>query len=92
MIYHLSLQTAGILAGLFLLVLGLAGLVLPDAVRRFATALPRSRMVGIALLTLGFLWSFWLLATMEMGEFSSFRRPLLFALARWLCSRAPIRG
>jgi len=25
-------------------------------------------------------WSFWLLATMEMGEFSSFRKPLLIIL------------
>jgi len=25
-------------------------------------------------------WSFWLLATMEMGEFSSFRRPLMIVL------------
>ena len=35
---------------------------------------------GIALLSLAFLWSFWLLATMEMGEFSNFRRPLMFLL------------
>jgi hypothetical protein len=26
------------------------------------------------------MWTFWLLATMEMGEFSSFRRPLLILL------------
>ncbi len=36
--------------------------------------------MGLLLLTLAVLWSFWLLATMEMGEFSSFRKPLLFAL------------
>jgi hypothetical protein len=32
------------------------------------------------LLTAALVWSFWLLATMEMGEFSAFRRPLLIAL------------
>ena len=80
MIYHLSLQTAGILAGAFLLLVSLPSLVKPDAVRGFMRRMPRSRVLGIALLSIAFLWSLWLLLTMEMGEFSSFRRPLLIAL------------
>lgn len=80
MIYHLSLQAAGIISGVLLLVLGIPGLLKPDSVRNFATGFPRSKTAGIALMTIAFLWSFWLLATMEMGEFSSFRRPLLIAL------------
>ena len=80
MIYHLSLHTAGLIAGLFLLLVGVLGLVIPDSVRKFAAALPRSRVTGIVLLSLAFLWSFWLLATMEMGEFSAFRKPLLIGL------------
>lgn len=80
MIYHLSLQTAGFIAGLFLLVVGLPGLIKPELTQGFARRFPRSRGAGILLLSLALVWSFWLLATMEMGEFSSFRRPLLFAL------------
>ena len=80
MIYDLSLRTAGILAGVFLLLLSVPGLMLPAAVRSAAAKLPRSRVAGIVLLTLAFIWSFWLLATMEMGEFSGFRRPLMIAL------------
>ncbi|MEO5720417.1 MAG: hypothetical protein ABIR71_02975 [Chthoniobacterales bacterium] len=80
MMYHLTLQTAGIAAGIFLVLLGLAGVVLPGPSRAFATYLPRSRAAGIILLSLAFVWSFWLLATMEMGEFSSFRKPLMFVL------------
>lgn len=79
MIYDLSLRTAGLLAGIFLVLLGLAGLLTPAA-RTLTTKLPRSRVMGIALLIIAFLWSFWLLLTMEMGEFSSFRRPLMIAL------------
>lgn len=80
MIYQLSLRAAGILVGLFLLVVGAAGLISPESLRSLAKKLPRSRLAGIVLLTLALIWSFWLLATIEMGEFSSFRRPLLIAL------------
>jgi hypothetical protein len=80
MIYHLSLQTAGYIAGIVLLLLGLWGLARPTASQTAARSLPRSRVAGFVLLTIAFFWSFWLLATMEMGEFSSFRKPLLFIL------------
>jgi hypothetical protein len=79
MIYHLSLHSAGIIAGAFLIVVALMGLVKPglaSVVQRF----PRSRMAGIVLLTICLGWTFWLLATIQMGEFSGFRRPLLIAL------------
>jgi hypothetical protein len=80
MIYHLSLQTAGFAAGLFLLLVSMPGLIRPELVRGMAQGLPRSRVAGFTLLTLDLFWSLWLLSTMEMGEFSSFRRPLLIVL------------
>ncbi|MDQ2919536.1 MAG: hypothetical protein M3R10_06630 [Verrucomicrobiota bacterium] len=80
MMYHLSLKAAGILAGLFLLLVSLPSVFQPSLGRNWFVQLPRSRPAGVLLLTIAALWSFWLLATMEMGEFSSFRRPLLFAL------------
>jgi hypothetical protein len=80
MIYHLSLQTAGLIAGLFLLLVGMPGLIKPELARGFAKSLPRSRVAGFAFLTVDLLWTLWLLTTMEMGEFSSFRRPLLIIL------------
>ncbi len=80
MIYHLSLKNAGIIAGLFLVVLGFAGIALPGVTRAWARQLPRSRALGVALLTIAAIWCYWLLVTMEMGEFSSFRKPLMFAL------------
>ena len=80
MIYDISLQLAGIAAGAFLLLVSLPGLLAPGPVRDALVRLPRSLPVGIVLLTLAFAWSLWLLATMEMGEFAGFRRPLLIAL------------
>jgi hypothetical protein len=79
MIYHLSLRTIGILAGLFLIVISLPGLVKPD-LASVAQRFPRSRLAGFLLLTIDLVWSLWLLATIEMGEFASFRGPLLIAL------------
>jgi hypothetical protein len=79
MIYHLSLQTVGVIAGAFLIVISLPGLLKPD-LTTVAQRFPRSRVAGVILLTAALVWSFWLLATMEMGEFSAFRRPLLIAL------------
>jgi hypothetical protein len=80
MIYNVSLRIAGQIAGISLVLIGLPGLLKAAPVQNWMKSLPRSRVAGVALLTVVLLWSFWLLATMEMGEFSSFRRPLLLAL------------
>jgi hypothetical protein len=34
----------------------------------------------VIFLTIDLIWTFWLLSTMEMGEFAGFRRPLLIVL------------
>ncbi|HLW34477.1 MAG TPA: hypothetical protein VKS98_02355 [Chthoniobacterales bacterium] len=80
MIYDFDLRTAGIVAGVLLLILSLPGFIKPSTVQGWVKGLPRSRVAGVVLLTIVLVWSFWLLATMEMGEFSSFRRPLLIIL------------
>lgn len=80
MIYHFSLRTAAMLAGAFLVLIAVPGVVNPTNVQDLTRRLPRSRVAGIVLLTIDAVWSLWLLATMEMGEFSNFRRPLLIAL------------
>jgi hypothetical protein len=70
----------GIVAGALLLIMSLPGFIKPAAVQSCLKSLPRSRVAGVILLTFVLVWAFWLLATMEMGEFSSFRRPLLIVL------------
>ena len=79
MTYHLSLQAAAIIAGVFLVLISLPGLVRPT-LAGIAQRFPRSHVAGVFLLTICLVWTFWLLATIQMGEFSAFRRPLLIAL------------
>jgi len=80
MIYDLSLQTGGYIAGIFLILLSLPGLLKPAPIQNWLKRFPRSGIAGVILLTAALIWSFWLLATIEMGEFASFRRPLLILL------------
>jgi hypothetical protein len=89
MIYSLDLKTALLTVGV-LLILGHAyALVQPKAVRDFLKALPRSRPVGFVLLLAVAVWS-WLLAyNIDLGEFDSWRRTLLYfvpgaAVLTWL--------
>ncbi len=80
MIYHFSLQMAALVAGAILCLLGAIGFAMEGSARSMLSRFPRSRGAGIVLLAIGLVWSFWLVWTMEMGEFSAFRRPFLFTL------------
>lgn len=80
MIYGISLQTVGLIAGIALILLSMPGLLTPSLIQDWLKRFPRSGIAGIVLLTVTLVWSFWLLATMEMGEFAGFRKPLLIIL------------
>ena len=80
MVYDLSLRNAGLIAGGFLCLLGIIGLVMHNTARATLGQFPRSRLAGVVILAIDLVWSFWLISTMEMGEFSAFRRPFLIAL------------
>src|SRR5207247_7434491 len=79
MIYDLSLHTVGIIAGVFLVLMGLLGLIKPSFAR-VVQRLPRSRTTGVILLTVCLVWTFWLLYTIQMCELSGFSRQLLISL------------
>lgn len=80
MIYDFSLQTAGLAAGI-LLILGHAfALVRPGAVVTWAKGFPRCRIAATILLSVAAIWSFLLVQSIDLGEFSPLRHPMLVAI------------
>jgi hypothetical protein len=77
MIYSLKLETALVLVGLLLIAGHLLALIKPAATQAWLRAFPRSRTLGIGLLTLAAAWFFWLVFTMDLGEFSNWRQLVL---------------
>jgi hypothetical protein len=81
MIYpSVDLRTAGLLVGVALLVLHAAGILHSETIQRWLQSFPRSRNAGMLLLTIAAVWSFVLIATMDLGEFTSFRKMLLIVI------------
>lgn len=80
MIYHLSLQFTGIVVGLLLIAAHVYALAVPGRTKSFLHALPRSRTWGTALLAISAVWAFWLVWTMDLGEFQRLRTALIVAV------------
>lgn len=74
MIYSLSLGAAFVLTGVFLLLLGALPLAMPRPTTAALLAFPRSRMAGLLLLLGAAVWSYYLISTIDLGEFDKFRR------------------
>ncbi len=80
MIYHLPLHTVGLVVAIILILIGLPGVIVPEKTQKIARIVPRSFPVGVIILAIDLIWTVWLVATMEMGEFQTFRKPLLALL------------
>jgi hypothetical protein len=77
MIYTLDLRLAGFLVGGALVIAHLIGILHGPDVRAWLKAFPRSKTAGIVLLAIAGVWSFWLVSTMDLGEFTSYRTLLM---------------
>jgi hypothetical protein len=72
-IYDFSLHTVGLIVGFLLLATHVIALVRPEQTKGWLVKLPRSKPLGIGLLAVDSLWSFWLVSSMDLGEFSQYR-------------------
>jgi hypothetical protein len=80
MIYQLSLQTTGFAVGFLLIVTHLFFLVRQEQTITWAKAFPRSRGAATVLLAIAAVWSFLLIQTIDLGEFSHLRNVMLLAI------------
>lgn len=80
MIYSIDLRVVGLAVGLLLLAgHGLALWRFP-ACGKWLRGFPRSRVAGTILVAVAGVWSFLLVAKMDLGEFASLRRLMLLAI------------
>jgi hypothetical protein len=85
MIYSLKLETALVLVGLLLIAGHAFALLKPATVQDGLRAFPRSKKWGTALITVAAAWFFWLVWTMDLGEFSNWRQTVLIGTpVAWL--------
>ncbi len=81
MIYSLSLQTVGLVVGIWLLLSHLGALLFAPLVQKLMRGLPRSGEAGALLLTAATAWAMALVWTMDLGEFSGYRNIFLIVIA-----------
>lgn len=81
MIYSYSLQLVGIVVGLALIGSHLFALLQTKACQKWLKDFPRSRVAGTGLIAIAGIWSFLLINTMDLGEFSRMRTIMLVAVA-----------
>lgn len=80
MIYLIPLQITGLVAGLLLIVGHGFALLQPQATTSMAVAFPRSRAAATVLLAIASIWSFLLVQSIDLGEFSPLRTVMLVAI------------
>lgn len=89
MIYSLTLETAMLLVGIALLVSHLVAFIRPEATQGWLKGLPRSSFFGGVFLAIAAVWFWWLVASMDLHEFSNWRSILkigtpIAAILTWL--------
>jgi hypothetical protein len=80
MIYSLTIGPAFLLVGALLLSLGGIVLAQPRPSRKWLQEFPRSRPWGLALLALATGWAWYLIYTIDLGEFDKWRRTILYLI------------
>lgn len=80
MIYQLSLFSTGLAAGGLLMAGHAVALARPSDSIAWARAFPRSRVAAAVLLAVAAVWSFLLVRTIDLGEFSSLRNVMLIGI------------
>ena len=80
MIYPLKLEYALYLVGLALIFSHSWAFFKPEETKRWLQALPRDKALGVFFVTIAAAWFYWLVKSMDVGEFSTWRERVLYAI------------
>ncbi|MED6299812.1 MAG: hypothetical protein VX269_10815 [Verrucomicrobiota bacterium] len=75
-----SLQVIGIILGVILVILHVIALSKRESVMDFLKQLPRNKNLGIVVLAIDCIWSFWLIGVVDLGEFQKWENPIRIGL------------
>jgi hypothetical protein len=78
--YPFTLRFVGLFLGLALIGTHLLAAFKANDARNFLVRFPRWHAAGVALLTIDLVWGWYIAATMDWGEFQSWRMPILIFL------------
>lgn len=78
--YPFSLRAIGIILGLALILAHVFAALRGEAVKKFLVRFPRSHFAGLILATIDLIWAWYISATMDWGEFLTWRLPVLVLL------------
>ena len=76
----LSLQSVGLIIGFLLVMTHALALLRPAMLQDFLKTFPRHRRIGIAILAVDFIWAFWLIGNIDLGEFYTWEKPIRLLL------------
>jgi hypothetical protein len=76
-----SLTSVGLAVGLLVMGSHLAGIIMAAPAITAAKSFPRSRFWGTILLAISLVWTLWIAATTDLGEFSPMRQLILIGVA-----------
>ncbi|OAI41676.1 hypothetical protein AYO41_05315 [Verrucomicrobia bacterium SCGC AG-212-E04] len=78
--YPFSLRALGLVLGLALVATHLLAALRSEPVKHFLRRFPRSHLAGLVLVTIDLIWAWAIAATMDWGEFLTWRMPVLVLL------------
>ena len=81
MIYqNTDLKTTGIVLGVGLIATHIVALLNGKSMRSILKDFPRNRAIGVLIMTINALWAFWIVSSMDLGEFSALRQKIIIAI------------
>ncbi len=76
----LNLQVVGLIIGFLLVSTHIMALAKPVILQDFLRKFPRHREIGITILAIDFIWAFWLIGNIDLGEFYTWEKPIRILL------------